>query len=308
MSSKPTVFLVEGPPGTGKSYERAARWLVDDFLPNREGHHFSNFPLNVDAIAEYCERVHKLPKDQTAARLHFIDPAALADWRDEVQGSGPWVYFADRPDGTNPLERAHVAIDECHVYLGVAGKSSAQWRKQWEGWLGTIRHRGCTIEFLTQDVSKVAKEITAHCESKIVLSTLANQRVPFIGIRATDAYQVLSKLRGKSIRVTVVDEYQRRGARWAKVEGRVNVLDQKYFALYDSFGRTEHGDSGAQQEPDEWERFGWLRFFALVRRPQLVPHHLANSLGCRCPRWRVACVQRKVFPAAARHLANGRED
>lgn len=263
--TKPTVYLVLGPPGTGKSYERAARWLVDDFLPNSTGVHYSNFPINAEACADYCHKRYGLDRDTTLSRIKTIDPLELNDWINEQ--SGPDVYFADREDGSNPLAGAHVAIDEAHVYLPRGKKSSYEWRKRWEGWLGTIRHRGCTVEFLTQDEAKVASEIVSHCETRILISSLGETRLPLIGIRTSDFYQILSKLRGKAVKCSVVTEQQKRGTKWESVGSRIQVMREEYYKFYDSFNATEHGQAGAKQEAPEWERFGWVRFTRwLLRR------------------------------------------
>lgn len=140
----PVVFLIVGPPGSGKSYHRV-RWIVDSFLPNRSGALYSNLPLDADTIAEEFEGT----ETKVEGRLCSIPREVLAEWA-RFEG-GPWDYFADREDGTNPLDKAHVIFDECHVYLPKGAKSPAAWRKRWEDWLGTIRHRGCTVEFITQD-------------------------------------------------------------------------------------------------------------------------------------------------------------
>ena len=50
------ICITTGEPGAGKSYIRAARFLVDEFLVNTDGIHISNFPLNIEAIAEEVYR------------------------------------------------------------------------------------------------------------------------------------------------------------------------------------------------------------------------------------------------------------
>lgn len=251
------VQLVVGPPGTGKSYQRAARWVADEFMPNRTGVHFSNFPIDVEAMAEYCQEKHGLDPDEVRRRIQFIPDDVLEEWRNEE--GGPWEYFADDEDGNNPLDAAHVAFDECHVYLPRGRKAGTNWRKRWEGWLGTIRHRGCTVEFITQDESKVAMEIVSHCESKLVLSSGLNYRLPLIGITFSDFYQLAAKLTGRYRRLSIVNEYLRKGNKWENVQNRVYVLEARYFALYNSHNATEHGEKGGEGEKLEWERFTWPR-------------------------------------------------
>lgn len=252
------VFLVVGAPGSGKSYQRAARFVADEFLPNRTGVHYSNLPINVDAMAEYVAEKHGIAPEETRRRIQRIPGEVLRGWLEEKHG--PWEYFADREDGTNPCDKAHIAFDECHVYLPRGRKSTMAWRKSWEGWLGTIRKRGCTLEFITQAENKVAVEIVDHCESMIYLSSGLNERIPYVGTRLDDIYQVVAKLRGKYLRFSLIFEYAKDGKRWKCVSRRVNVLLDKYFELYQTNNDTEHGDSGGEGEKPEWERFGWLRF------------------------------------------------
>ncbi len=52
MAMNSVITITTGVPGAGKTYVRAARFLVDDFLINSNGIHISNFPLNIDAISE----------------------------------------------------------------------------------------------------------------------------------------------------------------------------------------------------------------------------------------------------------------
>ena len=52
MSNQSVILLTTGVPGAGKTYVRASRFLLDDFLINTKGIHISNFPLNIDRISE----------------------------------------------------------------------------------------------------------------------------------------------------------------------------------------------------------------------------------------------------------------
>ena len=143
------IMLTTGVPGCGKTYVRAARFLVDDFLINTRGVHYSNFPLNVDVIADEVSRKmsrkfgifglknRKVTPEDIKKRIVVIPDEVLQSWR--MERSGPWDYFA----GVN-LKYAHIAIDEIHNFLSPL--SSLEYVQAWNDFLGEVRHRGCTFE------------------------------------------------------------------------------------------------------------------------------------------------------------------
>jgi len=126
-TTRSVILVTTGEAGSGKTYVRAARFLVDVFLPDSTGVHYSNFPLGlvpdnhsnppafegesfVDRIAaRLVKQGHEL--DEVKSRVHLIPKAELDLW--EAGTSGPWNYFSDLP-----LTHAHIAIDEIHNYVG----------------------------------------------------------------------------------------------------------------------------------------------------------------------------------------------
>ena len=115
------IILTTGVPGCGKTYVRAARFLVDDFLINSHGVHISNFPLNREEIAkEVSSRMkrrslwyklrHKVSEEDLIKRMQIIPDDVLQSWKREE--SGPWDYFS----GVN-LKYAHIALDEVHNFV-----------------------------------------------------------------------------------------------------------------------------------------------------------------------------------------------
>jgi hypothetical protein len=251
------VSIVLGPGGTGKSFSQM-RWIANEFLPNRTGKLITNLPVHVDALADYCEEVHRMDRLQVLERIEFIPKEVLADWMAEKRG--PWDYFADDAHGVNPINKAHIIIDECDNYIPRGHSAGRDWRTCWAQWLGTLRHRGATICFMTQDERKVASEISAHAERRVVLSSGLSQRMPLIGVPYSDFYQLLAKVTGRYQRLVIEIEMCKVGERFEQVSRDVFPLSGRYFDLYDSYNATEQGDSGARGEAMEWERFGWIRF------------------------------------------------
>src|SRR5690606_37593265 len=102
--------------------------------PQHEGETFR------ERIASHlCKRFEGSDAAQWLERMQLIPPGEIERWREGQ--SGPWDFFADKD-----LGQAHIAIDEIHVFCG--RNTAAAVRKKWQDWLGEIRHRGATVEFL----------------------------------------------------------------------------------------------------------------------------------------------------------------
>ena len=192
------IILTTGVPGCGKTYVRAARFLVDDFLINSHGVHISNFPLNREEIArEVSARMkrrsffyklrHKVSEADIFNRLEIIPDDVLQSWKREE--SGPWEYFAGRN-----LKYAHIALDEVHNF--VSEHSSEAFIKRWDEFLGEVRHRGCTFEALTQDIHQVPKELQGRAAIRLELVNAEDFRDPFFKIRMGDWYELKAAFTG----------------------------------------------------------------------------------------------------------------
>ena len=158
MAKRSTVYLTTGAAGSGKTYRRCSRFLIDEFLPHETGHIYTNYPVYANKMAEAVYKKHKIPKEDILKRIHVIPKDQLDSWmqtydrRDADKAQGPWNYFQDID-----INNAHIAIDEIHNFCGVS--TPKHQRQKWGKWLGEIRHRGATVEFLTQSPNKLADEI-----------------------------------------------------------------------------------------------------------------------------------------------------
>ncbi|MEL6896905.1 MAG: zonular occludens toxin domain-containing protein [Planctomycetota bacterium] len=235
-----------GAPGAGKTYARCAAYLVDDWIPFHDGVHYSNFPINFEAIAE------EFPDVDIPARVQEIPREVLESWKREE--TGPWEYFRDVD-----LSGAHIAIDECHFVIPKAG--SKAYLKLWEEWLSVIRHEGARIEFLTQNQAKVSPEIIGVCEHRTQITSGLDYKFPLIGISMGDWYQAVARLTGIYRRVSIVTEEVQRNARWEEVKTKFLYFDPRYFRFYDSYNATEGGGKGGKAEGLEWERLPFWRFW-----------------------------------------------
>lgn len=182
-----TIILTTGVPGSGKTYIRCARFLVDDFLLSKKtGVHYSNFPVCVDVVANHVHKqftskfgffyrlLHRnfvMPSvEDIKARIVVIPESVLSDWR--LEKSGPWDFFAGLD-----LSGCHIAIDEIHEIVKIS--SSPDYIAKWDEFLGTIRHRGCVFEGLTQDIKAVHACFKGRANIRNELIPCEDLRDPF---------------------------------------------------------------------------------------------------------------------------------
>jgi hypothetical protein len=231
--SRATVILTTGPAGSGKTYVRGPAFLVGSFLKECDGVHWSNLPLFADKIADYAGRRLGLDPGRVLSRLRAIPAGELVKWR--AGTSGPWEYFADID-----LQGAHVAIDEVHNFCGK--KTAKPVRQKWQEWLGEIRHRGATIELISQHPQKIADELRWEAETSYSIVNSENRRDAVCGILFADWYELRAGL--------LMGEY--RSCCWQiekrSVDGKQHVEDQRVFwldpdlfALYDSYSQPHTG-------------------------------------------------------------------
>lgn len=242
-----TIVMTLGAPGCGKSYSRCARFLVDYWLKEKKGIHYSNFPVNRERVAAAVVKKDSGPEFEALVnRIQVIPEAVLKTWMSGE--SGPWEYFADKE-----LDGAHIAIDECHQYVRrhSGGRGHHEVIKKWEDWLGTIRHKACTIEFLTQDPHKVAKCIEIHSSVRLQLINSEDRRDPWFGVLLGDWYELRAGFVTREYETVIWEVEERRLlGRWKTQETRRFRLDPYYFQFYDSFNAASHDGAKAAKAPD----------------------------------------------------------
>jgi hypothetical protein len=250
MQYNSVVIFTTGAPGTGKTYSRCARFLYQHWLPERSGVHWSNFPAKIEKFTA------KFP--DAAERIKIIPQEELDRWA-RFQ-SGPWDFFRDKD-----LEGAHVAIDECHNFIKRHGEGSGRNAQEWEQWLGEIRHRGCTVEFLSQDPHKVHKCVEIHAGVRISLVNSEDRRDPFFSILLGDWYEMRALVsREYETRIWQLEE-RRVNGRWITSHRETFALTPFYFDFYDSFNRPQSGGGKASGQEREFQKrspVGLLCWFA----------------------------------------------
>lgn len=237
------ILITTGAPGTGKTYIRCARFLVDEFLINSSGTHYSNFPVNVDAVADavhlkFTSKMggwlsrhvfrRSVPSlESIKSRIVIIPDDVIQSWRSEV--SGPWDYFTGKD-----LTYSHVAIDEIHELIH--SSSSPEYLKKWDDFLGTIRHRGCNFEGLTQDIARVDRCFTGRAAIRQVLVSCDDMRDPFFKIRVSDWCELKACFTGQFHKSVFLEEFSKQGSgRWKKSHTEKYYITPDYFGYYNSF-------------------------------------------------------------------------
>ena len=264
MGAIATVILTTGSAGSGKTYSRCARFLMDEFLPNENGRIISNYPINREAMA--AEVARKSGKDYQAIldRIVIIPREELNKWmlrwerRDSKKAEGPWSFFKDKD-----IDCCHIAIDEIHNFCGVS--TPKHQRQLWGNWLGEIRHRGATVEFLTQSPHKLAKEIVNEASVRISLVNCETKRDPIFGIPLAHWYEILGAFTGGYEKKIDFIEKRVIDGRWVNNHKSSFTLDPYYFQFYDSYAAPHSGGmakvSKEVHECDKRSKSGILLWF-----------------------------------------------
>ena len=246
-----TVISTTGAPGTGKTYSRCARYLYDWWLPEETGVHYSNFPVKIEAfLAKYPD---------ARERIKIIPPEELEKWALCDGIHGPWEYFRDFD-----LQGAHIAIDECHNFLRRSGRGVVANSDRWQRWLGEIRHRGCTVEFLSQDPHKVHPTVEQHSAVRIQLVSSEDRRDPIFGCLLGDWYELRAGVTGEYENVIWQLEERRINGKWRQSDFLRFTIEPQYFGLYDSFNAPQSGGGKATGQDRVFQKrgkFGLLSWF-----------------------------------------------
>ena len=244
-----TIILTTGVPGSGKTYVRCARFLVDDFLLNCDGVHWSNFPLRRDEIVEAVVRRANFARrgvlakitapfrrkdrhvcaQDIASRIQTIPELVLQAWKNEE--SGPWEFF----QGVD-LTDAHIAIDEIHNY--VTWNKSAKYIQLWIDFLAEIRHRGCTFEGLTQDFDQVHQALKGRAAIQLELIPCEDMRDPFFHIMMIDWYNLKAGFTGEFHKTVVEVESRKSKDSFKENNRRRFLITPDYFKFYDSYNKS----------------------------------------------------------------------
>lgn len=248
--ARSVIEITTGCAGTGKTFRRCAHFLVDDFLVNESGKHYSNFPINIRPLTREVLSNSSNVKNRTRRSLleqiNIIPQSELDLWA--IEASGPWEYFSDLD-----LQDAHISIDEAHNFIGV--DHSKTHKAKWKSWLGELRHSGATIEFLTQNEMKLDMCVKRDAE---LMRTLENQeqvKDPFFNIEMFYWYELrASFLTGVyTVFIKEIDRKRQTGNKWIDVDSRLFYRHPKYFKFYDSYSAPQESRKQGGAKLKEFE-------------------------------------------------------
>ena len=248
-----TIKFKTGKPGAGKTYISAGRHTIEylvetarkkDISSGKEtivGKHISNLPLNCELIAKEVTRIiNKKAKlenyfettyEEQMERILLIPRDYLKEW---VLGtSGPWELFKEMSEN-NELFNCHIAIDECHVFFNNVNRDIIS---KWDNWLAEIRHKGATIEFITQYPRRVPEVVRSRAGIRVYIENMELvSRDPLFRIRLFDWYQLQGKFFRYYSPAIFVSEYIATDNGFSRTPDfkKKYRIDKYYFKFYDT--------------------------------------------------------------------------
>lgn len=289
--TREVVTLVEGPPRSGKTFTRCGVYLTQDLLPQQTAISLSNFPIfkpsrdnpNVDyadVIADYVALKSGKTFEEIRDRIRQIPADVETSWRTDISqgGSGPWEYLEQ-----HDLQDVHISIDEGHT---VCGKhQSKKHRDAWMKFLAELGHRRCTLEFITQDVSQMSREINALCAKLITIVPGKRRRDPLFQIEMEDWYEMYAGfVRGKWLEWVYEFDHNRYHGGWKVERSRSYAMSEDVYRFFDSFDDPKNGGAGATEPPKhEFEKrtkLELLRWFVQRNTWEVSTRGVAGGVVC----------------------------
>lgn len=275
MALRSTVQFTTGPSRCGKSYYRGPRFVLEELLSNPEYRHLSTIPWKMEPwVNEHGVQCRGLIEvaatmgysaEEIAARVLSFNEDVRVRWRNQSPTSrrdpqGPWVDLKDAD-----LSGVHVAIDEIHNYCGTLTPLGI--RAKWSEWLGEIGHSGATIEFISQDESKVAPQIKNEAEVWVELLPTDQQREFITGWKWYYLYSIWAKLGFKWPSSVWQLEKRKVAGRWQIQDQQKFRFEPRYFECYDSFSKPiGGGGQGGKAAKREYEYMSWFQLAMFILR------------------------------------------
>lgn len=272
-----TLRLCLGSMGAGKSYRRGVYELVRHFLKDsRTSVFITNIPLNIPAIAAYCEEWQICTAAEVQERVVIIPPEVDELWRSRESKDGPWSFFAEHPEFTTPGRGWRLVLDEGHLY--VSKLVSKDKRTQWDLLIRGARHMGGVLELLTQGESLIDDDILELVETRVELYSLAAEPLPMFSYQMhvwwnVEAY-FTRRWRPMGKQVMKMKAPVRGG--YEVIDESEYAFDKALFSLYDSFSALA-GAEGGGRPLEPWERLKGLAFWrwVLAQTPKVLLRNIA---------------------------------
>jgi hypothetical protein len=248
-----------------KPFNHGPHFLLNYLLTQTGTTHWSNLPLFPEKIAAEAAKRTGQPVEEFINRIKLVPPEVCDSWR--AGTSGPWEFFAEID-----LQDAHLALDEFHEFCGATTKPEL--REKYRVWFGQIRHRGATIEIISQDPDKIGREVERECASRLSLVNNEDRRDPYFKILFGDWYELRAKfITGQYLSSVWEIEYRKVNGKWVEEDKRVFWLDKNYFGFYDSYSKPTDSKVKGEAKKREFEKrshLGLLWWFTRNNWPRLA--------------------------------------
>lgn len=209
------IVLIEGTPGSGKSYEATVYHALRGLRRGRKV--ITNLPLNPAAFAEIDPEF----EDLIEMREDPDPDTPIFSLIEHYQSS--WIgHDTETGKEIKPL----YIIDECHRCLGqdIVDRQVADW-------FAMHRHQGVDIVLMTQNHSDVARTITNRVDHMIQVENLKRKGMTKLYMRRVYSdCGFRSRLEGQSTR----------------------IYSQQYFALYNSYTQGGSGLELGSSDIRKW--------------------------------------------------------
>ena len=261
-SRRDVVTFLTAPARSGKSFNEV-RKLVDETIPQENGPIYSNLPLYVDRIADYCFNKHNVPIEDTLNRIRLIPRKVEQEWKDAGQpifdpetgkkigvtaATGPWEYFADKE-----LSGATIIIDEVHNFCGSIGTPKAI-SNQWQKWLGELGHNQAVFRCLSQAPEKVHNCIKQEAQACYTIRNTGLDHDPYFKIEVYDWLELWCGLFGTEYKVFVFEQETKKvEGKAVKGKRKLHRMGPPYFDFYDSFNAPIAHSQAKDVKPFEHE-------------------------------------------------------
>lgn len=237
--------------GAGKSYRRCAHFLATEYLPQKTGKIWTNFPIHIDEMIDYVIANNpNMVAEDLRDRIRIIPEAELSLWR--KGDDGPWNYFKGKD-----ISGDRIAIDEVHNYC--PKEASRETARNWKEWLGELRHSGAEFECLSQNEAKVHPIIKNEAGLKRTLFNCEDRREPFFGVKMSDWYNLRAKFFTGAYTAAVFEyEFLPLNGKWHQHAVFTFSFKPEFYALYDSYSTPVAGGSKARAKIYPFQEHGRL--------------------------------------------------
>jgi len=267
-----TSTVLTAPAGTGKSYF-LVHDLVTKILPQTDKRVLTN--LYFGPVPESHTTPPRFEGETFLDRIESYcntryGEAIAASVKSRIVGINvEWLGLLKVGQGFDGLKdwevsNAVIILDEAHNFCGSKHPKAA--RRAWQDFCGELRHRGASIVFVTQAISKLAAEVVEEAGKRQALVDVEEERDPFFGIQFYYWYQLRAKFVGEYISGFMRIDFRDIDGKKSKRSGVEFVTRRpEIFELYDSASAPEAGGQSSSVETHgEWSKRSWpslLRWF-----------------------------------------------